>query len=485
MATESTLGRYTLHGELAAGGMATVHLGRLLGPAGFARTVAIKRLHAQYAKEPDFVSMFLDEARLAARVRHPNVVSTLDVVVADGEIFLVMDYVHGESLSRLMSGGRVPVPIAVGIVSGVLAGLHAAHEARDEDGEPLHIIHRDVSPQNILVGADGISRVLDFGVAKATRRLHSTRDGNLKGKLRYMAPEQLRGEPIDRRVDVFSACVVLWEMLTGERLFQGEEPSVYVTRLLDGRIEPPRTFAPDLPPSLDLAVTRGLAVDRDARFASARDLALALEDAVVPATTREIGEWVEQTSAAELEERVRLISGIERDQESRGMEMPTGLTHLVEGAGARAARARMETALSLHGHAMPEEPTETETVALPARKRRIGIGVGVVLVALSAAVGALAAWPRAAPPRPSTAGTNAPEALTPAPPASLDPLDPPAPASAGPESTPDVAQKPRSKALPVSRPPTKPAKPATSPSAKSTPCMKQRADGIVYFEPCP
>src|ERR1700678_963304 len=155
------VGRYALYGELASGGMATVHIGRLLGPVGFSRTVAIKKLHPQYAKEPQFVSMFMDEARLAARIRHPNVLGTLDVVVLDGELFLVMDYVEGESVQRLVhaakpQGGRVPLPIAGAILVGALDGLHAAHEATSEQGEPLGLIHRDVSPQNILVGTDGI-----------------------------------------------------------------------------------------------------------------------------------------------------------------------------------------------------------------------------------------------------------------------------------------------------------------------------------------
>src|SRR5262245_51026591 len=171
----SVIGRYALHGELASGGMATVHLGRLLGPVGFSRTVAIKRLHAQYAQDPEFVSMFLDEARLAARIRHPNVVPTLDVVATSGELFLVMEYVPGESLSRLARAARdrmerMPPRIVSAIMSGVLHGLHAAHEAKSERGEPLGIVHRDVSPQNVLVGTDGVARVLDFGVAKAAGR---------------------------------------------------------------------------------------------------------------------------------------------------------------------------------------------------------------------------------------------------------------------------------------------------------------------------
>jgi len=193
------VGRYALYAEIAAGGMATVHFGRLLGPVGFSRTVAIKRLHPQFAKDPEFVSMFLDEARLAARIRHPNVVPTLDVVATQGELFLVMDYVQGESLSRLIRaarerGHRIPPRIVSSILTGALHGLHAAHEAKNERGEPLNIVHRDISPQNVLVGSDGVPRVLDFGVAKAAGRVQTTREGQLKGKLAYMAPEQIGGQ---------------------------------------------------------------------------------------------------------------------------------------------------------------------------------------------------------------------------------------------------------------------------------------------------
>jgi serine/threonine protein kinase len=192
------VGRYALYGAIAAGGMATVHLGRLLGPVGFSRTVAIKRLHAQFASDPEFVSMFLDEARLAARIRHPNVVPTLDVVATGGELFLVMEYVPGESIARLARALReqkqtLPTRILSAVMAGVLHGLHAAHEAKDERGHPLGIVHRDMSPQNVLVGTDGVARVLDFGVAKAAGRMQTTREGQIKGKLSYMPPEQLRG----------------------------------------------------------------------------------------------------------------------------------------------------------------------------------------------------------------------------------------------------------------------------------------------------
>ena len=217
-------GRYALYGPIATGGMATVHFGRQLGAAGFARTVAVKRLRGEYLESHEFVSTLLDEARLASRIRHPNVVATLDMVTEDDELFLVMEYVAGESLSRLLARvardrGRVAPRVATGILCGVLHALHAAHEATDERGEPLGIVHRDVSPQNVLVGSDGLARLLDFGIAKGKGRLQTTRAGQLKGKVGYMAPEQILGEEPDRRSDVYAASVVLWEVLTGRRLF--------------------------------------------------------------------------------------------------------------------------------------------------------------------------------------------------------------------------------------------------------------------------
>src|SRR5262245_49932653 len=241
--TARVIGRYALHGEIASGGMATVYFGRLLGEAGFSRTVAIKCLHAQFAKDPDFTSMFLNEARLAARVRHPNVVPTLDVVSTDDELFLVMEFVQGESLSRLIRtmrgrNARIPPRIACAIVANALHGLHAAHEATTEQGEPLRIVHRDVSRQNILVGIDGVARVLDFGIAKATVNASNTRAGQLKGKIAYMAPEQIRGD-VDCRTDIYAASIVLWEALTGMRLFGGEHEANIHYRILNEDAPPP------------------------------------------------------------------------------------------------------------------------------------------------------------------------------------------------------------------------------------------------------
>ena len=201
------VGRYALYDSIACGGMASVHLGRLIGPAGFSRTVAIKRLHENYAKDPEFVAMLLDEARLAARINHPNVVSTLDVVAVGPELLLVMEYVAGESLSALIrtcqqTEHSPPIPVVVDIAIGMLNGLHAAHEATGEGGQPLNIVHRDVSPQNVLVGTDGVTRVVDFGIAKAIGRTQETRSGAIKGKPAYMAPEQLQGAPPTRAMSI-------------------------------------------------------------------------------------------------------------------------------------------------------------------------------------------------------------------------------------------------------------------------------------------
>jgi serine/threonine-protein kinase len=311
------IGRYALHGEIASGGMAVVHFGRLLGPVGFSRPVAIKRLHPQLARDPSVRAMFIDEARLASRIRHPNVVPTLDVVDHEGDLLLVMEYVHGESLQPLLRavrkrGEHVPLRITLAIMSAVLHGLHSAHEATTETGQPLHVVHRDVSPQNIVVGVDGVARVLDFGIARATVRLEHTREGIVKGKLAYMAPEQLGGSVVDRRADVYASTVVLWEMLTGKRLFVREDGgAVLVEKLLRGTIEAPSAFAPGTPRLLDAIVLHGLARTPDQRFATAREMALALERLGELAPASEVGAWVETLAAPTLTERAVRLKQLE------------------------------------------------------------------------------------------------------------------------------------------------------------------------------
>jgi serine/threonine-protein kinase len=345
------VGRYALYNAIAAGGMATVHLGRLLGPVGFSRTVAIKRLHAQFASDPEFVSMFLDEARLAARIRHPNVVQTLDVVATDGELFLVMDYVPGESVARLSRALRerqepLPLRILSTIVSGVLHGLHAAHEAKDERGQPLGIVHRDVSPQNVLVGADGVPRVIDFGVAKAAGRVQTTKEGQIKGKISYMPPEQLRGASVSRQTDIYAVGVMVWELVTGQRLFSGDNEGVVVARILEGRVEPPShvvTRSRRVPltdetmrllEALDSTILRALNMRPEDRFSTAREMALEVERTCQPATNSETSDWVEATAGDVLAARGAMVAEIESAPSPQpSAESPEGHVLAVLGTG--------------------------------------------------------------------------------------------------------------------------------------------------------
>jgi serine/threonine protein kinase len=291
------LGRYTLHAELAAGGMAAVYLARQTGAVGFGKTVAIKRLHPHLARDQYFVTMFLDEARLAARITHPNVVPILDVVSTDDELFLVLEYVRGETLAGLLRAlrkqkAKMPVAVAAAIITGLLAGLHAAHEAHDELGKALDIVHRDVSPQNLIVGADGTARVLDFGVAKAATRLQTTREGQLKGKIPYMAPEQLSGE-VTPRTDVYAATLVLWETLTCQRLFRGETEAQVLHLVMTMDAPKPSSLNAEVPAALDAVVAKGLARDPANRYATAREMAAAIEACVPIASPMKVAEWIE------------------------------------------------------------------------------------------------------------------------------------------------------------------------------------------------
>lgn len=307
------VGRYIVADAIGKGGMATVHLARMIGPSGFGRILAVKRLHPHLTHDSELVVMLLDEAKIAARIQSPYVVPTLDVAQAEDELAIAMEYVHGVSLHRLLQRAKDreerPDPgIVAMIMMNVLAGLHAAHELTDESGAPMRLVHRDVSPQNILVGVDGVARILDFGVATALGRVTTTREGHVKGKISYMSPEQLQGDPVDRRTDVFAAAVVMWEALAGKRLFGGEDERSAIGKILHGTPEPPGTAHP----ALDAVVVRGLARDRDARFSTADEMARAIEEALTPAAPSKVGQWVEALADAELADRKRAMAALEK-----------------------------------------------------------------------------------------------------------------------------------------------------------------------------
>jgi serine/threonine protein kinase len=361
--------------------MGTVHLGRLRGAGGFSRVVAVKRLYPGYAGDAKFREMLLEEARLASRIRHPNVVQTLDVLETDKDLYVVMEYVHGVSLDRLMHLKGLPVAIAAGIFEGVLSGLHAAHEARGEDGTPLGIVHRDVSPQNILVGADGISRLIDFGIAKAATRVQVTEPGTVKGKAAYMAPEQLLGEQVSRRADIFSSAVVLWEALTGRLLLEERGSGSLTQRLTTSETIPPSRYRPGIGASLDDLVLRALSLPPGDRFPTAEAMAVALRDACAPAAPLAVATWLREAAADDLElsdERIRLLESSAEEATD-----PTQARRVEGDPDSTAATSSATTTIAPHEN--------------PRRARRKAI-VGVAIVAsVFVALGIRATWRQSVP----------------------------------------------------------------------------------------
>jgi serine/threonine-protein kinase len=509
------VGRYVLYGAIASGGMATVHFGRLVGPAGFARPVAIKRLHAQFAQDPEFVKMFLDEARLAARIAHPNVVQTLDLVESTNEVFLVMDYVRGLSLASLVRtvrgmGERIPPAVSVAIVVGVLEGLHAAHEAKNDMGERLDLVHRDVSPQNVLVGTDGVARLLDFGIAKAAGRVQSTKNGQVKGKVAYMAPEQVQGEAVTRRTDIYAASVILWEILTGRRLFFGQNDADSLRRVMNDRVQTPSSFVPDLPHALDRIVMRGLEREASKRYSTAHEMAMELGACLPPAPPPEIGQWVERTAAEELNERASRIAAIERT----AAESVSRLTSLaaIPGAGAPDAptpvgKRQLDSIVTLRtqptGVTAPSDPSGALVAEMRGnRSRRLVLGVASVGAAALVVAGVVllrshpgrSSHARASspPPASATAATAPPPAIPQV--VSIDdiPADPPAASgtgSAAPAPTTSVAiatpgPRPAARWVPAPQPGRVqvPPRPATTKPGCDPPYTED-AQGHVHFKP--
>ncbi|HTQ43686.1 MAG TPA: serine/threonine-protein kinase [Polyangiaceae bacterium] len=401
------LGRYELLVPLASGGMAQVWVARLAGEHGFARLVAVKTMRPEHAESDAFRRMFLDEARLAARIAHANVVEVLDLgEEGEGIVYLAMTLVEGDSVAGLLRARRrigargLPHGIAARVVGDVLSGLHAAHELRDEEGRPLQLVHRDVSPHNVLVGLDGIAKIADFGVAKARSRLaDETEAGQVKGKFAYMAPEQLERRAVDRRSDVFSTGVVLWEALTGEKLFAGIDLIDTIARLRDTTIPDVRDVAPDVPAPIAEVTAKALERDPARRFGSAAEMGDALERAArecgAVASAKEVGALVEGLCGEEIQRRREAARDAVRAV-TRGGPGPT------EGIAASVA-AGTETA--------------TTTVVDATRGRRTrGIAVAAAVGAI--AIGAVIGLRRSAPPSPATSPPAASAVTLPAPAAS-------------------------------------------------------------------
>jgi len=285
LSSGSPLGRYELLLPIAKGGMAEVWAARLHGTRGFQKVVAIKTILSGAIDDARMEEMFLVEAELASKIHHPNVVGTIDLGEHEGILYLVMEWVDGESLNVLMqkaaSQGGVPLPIGVNLIGQACQGLYAAHNLRDDQGALLGVVHRDVSPHNLLVTYSGTAKVVDFGIAKATSQASSTEAGEVKGKFAYMAPEQVRAQPVDARTDLFALGILLYQITTGKHPFRGENPAETLQNICADRgPTPPSAFLPEYPAELEAVVLKALAKNPDRRFSSANEMLTALERAM-------------------------------------------------------------------------------------------------------------------------------------------------------------------------------------------------------------
>ncbi len=410
-----SLGRYELVRRLAIGGMAELYLARVTGIDGFSKLLVLKRILPHLARESDFIRMFVREARIAATLHHANIVQVFDIGKVDETYFFTMEYVLGIDVRRLLLDAveaKTPVPLehAISIIIAVAAGLHYAHEQRGDDGKELGIVHRDVSPSNILVGFDGVTKILDFGIATITRDRNATRPGSIKGKVSYMSPEQAGGEDLDRRADVFAIGILLYELTTNSYLFSGPSDLDVMRNVVEGRIKPPSFRVPGYPPELERIVMRALERNREARYPTAAQLQIELEQFAfsqrLEMSPRRLAEYVKAFAQPGAEE-------LARGDHSVVIERTLG-------ASPNHADDQVHQWVSRTSTAYGEPP------ALRRRKRwarRLWI-VSAVLVAVSLAVLVARRWNDPAERPPEQTPTAAPAATAP-PPTPPPPTPPP------------------------------------------------------------
>ena len=393
------LGRYELLMPVARGGMASVWAARLRGTRGFQKLVAIKTMLPGLIDDPSFERMFLDEASLASQVRHPHVIEILDLGEQDRILYLVMEWVSGEALSIIMkyaaTRGGIPLPIAVHIATQTCRGLHAAHELRESDGVLVGLVHRDVSPQNVLVTYDGVVKVVDFGVAKATARLDTqTEAGQLKGKIAYMSPEQLRGEKIDRRTDVFAMGILLYMMTTGKHPFRGDDQAQTIARISSD--EPailPSALVPGYPAGLEACVMQALAKDSAKRYPSANDMLLgltrALPSAMRESTDEEVSEFIRRLVPDRLERQKQAIKQALEQADRREMSRSAPQLQLPESTTDEAATVLegigREMTPSADGRSLPgasstEPPPSFARQESQRRRNLLYVAFGIILL---------------------------------------------------------------------------------------------------------
>jgi serine/threonine protein kinase len=396
-------GKYAILAELGRGGMATAYLASMRGPGGFNKLVVVKRLRASLAAEPEFLKMFLEEARLSARIDHPNVVHTTEVGFDGKYHYIAMEYLDGqsfESVSRRLlkkakaahsegppsdMGGEASIPLKfhLHVISQMLLGLDCAHELKDFDGTPLNVVHRDVSPHNVVITYDGHVKLLDFGIAKAADSSGDTRTGVMKGKCAYMPAEQFGGRQIDRRADIFAVGVILWQALTGRRLWRGMSDAEIFQKVAAGDIRTPTSLVPDLSPELEAICMKALAHKADDRYSTAAELQLALEEHInqhpeLRTTSRDLGKFIGDLFE---DDRARMKGIIEAQLGKAGSKSSTSIP-ILEGAHSYSGIGSSDMSASLyaaHGELVGDSPS-------PGGTRKPHLLAAVVLAAGAIAV---------------------------------------------------------------------------------------------------
>ncbi len=420
------MGKYRIIRRLAEGGMGEIFLARSEGSSGFEKVVVLKRILQQNMTDREAVRMFLDEARLMATLGHPNIVQVYDFGTAGGAHFFTMEYIHGEDLGRIMKavtmdGGALSMEFAIGAIADAAGGLHYAHDKRGRDGQPLEIVHRDISPSNVLISYDGAVKVTDFGIAKWSQRETETRYGALKGKIAYMSPEQCRGEALDRRSDVFGLGILLYELTTGTRLFQGTSDYGILEQIVNHEVPPPSTRRAEYPGVIEQIVMKALSRDPDRRQESARALQLELEEYALEQRMK----ITAVSRAAEMEALFGHKIGAWREAAQKGrsliehlaaqpIEAPFAPTMQIDGfdplAGpARTATVAEEGTTGALGKTAWLGPNAQESATKkPSGRRTVKLGIGAAAVGLLVMGGAFAVARRPLPAAPAIAGPASP-----------------------------------------------------------------------------
>lgn len=322
-------GKYTLLNRIAVGGMAEVFLARQEGLEGFEKTICIKRIRPHLSSQPNFVRMFLNEAKLAAQLNHPNVVQIYDLGRVNDSYFIAMEYISGRDMSRIIpkaekAGIPFPMIYALRIASNVCEGLYYAHTKTDAYGNPLNVVHRDITPENILVSFNGTVKIVDFGIAKANTQLEQTRAGEIKGKLSYMSPEQCMGHVLDARSDLFSFGSVIYEWITGYKLFTGENEMAILKSIIDGKIYPPSYFKEDVPEAVERILMKALEKDRNKRYQSAWEMQFDIDTYLASSeftpSNIHLSNFLKQIFGDEIEREKELI--LKHKEESERLQRP-------------------------------------------------------------------------------------------------------------------------------------------------------------------